>query len=149
MKKQYGVNMHNTEEKNQEIDIKNEVSLTEEDEQVLLKQQFRDEVFEKLKAAILKQNRLLGRFIDFCDEYNSFEYDEMGMNMEEGQLVLDRAEKISNKFLDSIEQELLYIFENREINHLTNIISFNLDAKEYQYKVILEVLEDSINLEVI
>jgi len=73
----------------------------------------------------------------------------MGMNMEEGEDILRKTDKIRDKFLNAIEEKLLYIFENTETNTLTRIITFHLDAKEFQYKVILEVFEDSFNLEII
>jgi hypothetical protein len=122
--------------------------IEEELEEVIdLKEQFKEEVFDKLKIALIDEKRLLKKFHDYCEEYNNFEYDEMGMNMEEGEDVLRLTNKIRDKILTTIEEKLLYIFENAEINTLTHIILFNLDAKEYQYKVIVEVFEDSFNLE--
>ena len=109
----------------------------------------RSEVFENLKIALIEQKRLLARFCDFCEEHNNFEYDEMGMNMEEGEDILRMTNKIRDKFLASIEEKLLYIFQNVETNTLTHIVSFDLDAKENQYKVVIEVLEDSFNLEIL
>ena len=111
-------------------------------------EEHRNEVFENLKIALIEQKRLLARFCTFCEEHNNFEYDEMGMNMEEGEDILRMTNKIRDKFLASIEEKLLYIFQNVETNTLTHIVSFDLDAKENQYKVVIEVLEDSFNLEV-
>ena len=108
----------------------------------------RDEVFENLKIALIEEKRLLGRFSSFCEEHNNFEYDEMGMNMEEGENILRMTNKIRDKFLAQIQEKLLYIFENPETNTLTHIITFDLDTKENQFKIIIEVLEDSFNLEV-
>ncbi|MEA3497517.1 MAG: hypothetical protein U9R16_00525 [Campylobacterota bacterium] len=118
-----------------------------ESEEVL--SNIRDEVFEDIKLALIDEKRLLGRFIDFCDEYNNFEYDEMGENMEEATAVLNRCDKIRNKFLANIEEKLLCVFENVETNTLTNMISCNVDTKENQFKVVIEVMDNSFNLEVI
>lgn len=122
-------------------DIDNSIEEIKNDEQ-------RDEVFENLKIALIEEKRLLGRFSTFCEEHNNFEYDEMGMNMEEGEEILRMTNKIRDKFLATIEEKLLYIFQNVETHTLTHMITFDLDAKENQYKVIIEVLENSFNLEV-
>ena len=111
-------------------------------------EEHRNEVFENLKIALIEQKRLLARFCTFCEEHNNFEYDEMGMNMEEGEDILRMTNKIRDKFLAVIEEKLLYIFQNTATNTLTHIITFDLDTKENQYKVVIEVLEDSFNLEV-
>ena len=112
------------------------------------RENFRDELFDKLKIALIDEQRLLKRFFDFCAQYDGFEYDEMGMNMEESDAILKRVDKIRDKFLNSIEEKLLYIFDNVDTNTLTRIVSFNLDAKEFQYRVIIEVFEDSFDLEI-
>jgi hypothetical protein len=108
----------------------------------------RDEIFEKLKTSMIDEKRLIGRFYDFCEEHTNFEYDEMGMNMEEGKDILKKADKIRDKVLISIQEKLFYIFENVETNTLTNIISFDLDAREFKYRVVIEVFKDSFNLEI-
>ena len=117
-------------------------------ETVDLQAKRRDEVFENLKIALVEQKRLLGRFCSFCEEYNGFEYDEMGMNMEEGEEVLRKTNKIRDKVFAIIEEKLLYIFQNVETHVQTHIITLDLDTKESQFKVIIEVLADSFNLEV-
>ncbi|RLA80717.1 MAG: hypothetical protein DRG78_10450 [Epsilonproteobacteria bacterium] len=130
-------------------DLMSEVELSNMDTIELEKrEEFRDELFEQLKIALIDEQRLLKRFYEFCAQYDGFEYDEMGMNMEEGNAILKRADKIRDKFLNSIEEKLLYIFDNLDTNTLTRIVSFDLDAKEFQYKVIIEVFEDSFDLEV-
>jgi len=131
-----------------EIVIVDSEESIENEEKIDEKSELKDEVFENLKIAILEEKRLLGRFYEFSCEHGNFEYDEMGMNMEEGDEVLRKADKIRDKFLNNIQEKLLYIFENVETNTLTNMVSFDLDTKEYQFKVVLEVLNDSFNLEV-
>lgn len=141
MKKQYGKNIRDKMEEIRKTQIVNE-EIEEND-------QLKDEVFEKLKKALIEQKRLLGRFYEFSTEHGEFEYDELGENMEEGDELLRRADKIRDKILDQIEQELLYIFENRDTNSMTNIISFDLDAKQNKYRVVIEVSKNSFDLEVV
>ena len=119
------------------------------EEQIDPRDEFKDEVFQNMKSALVEEKRLIRRFYDFCEEHTHFEYDEMGMNMEEGEDILRKTDKIRDKFLNTVEEKLLYIFENTETNTLTRIITFDLDTKEFQYKVILEVFDDSFNLEII
>ncbi|MEA2019221.1 MAG: hypothetical protein U9N59_12305 [Campylobacterota bacterium] len=118
-------------------------------EEIDPREEFRDELFEQLKTALIDEQRLLKRFYEFCEQFDGFEYDEMGMNMEEGNDILKRTNKIRDKFLNSIEEKLLYIFNNVDTNTLTRIVSFDLDAQEFQYRVIVEVFENSFDLEVI
>ena len=139
--------MNNTE--NRKTEIVDEEILIEDNNSEEELQNIKDEVFEKMKLALIDEKRLLCRFIDFCDEYNNFEYDEMGVNMEEADAVLKRCDKIRDKFLVNIEEKLLYVFENVKTNTLTNMISFNVDTKENKFKVVIEVMSDSFNLEVI
>lgn len=133
--------MNNIEE-NKIEEIKGE--LTSEEKNLL-----HDEIFEKMKLALIDEKRLLGRFIEFCKEYTGFEYDEMGENMEEADDVLRKCDKIRDKFLLNIETKLLYIFSNVKTNTLTQILTFELDTKDAQFKVILEVMPNSFNLEII
>jgi len=116
-----------------------------DDENELIK----DEVFSKLSYALIEEKRLISRFYNFCDEYNNFEFDEMGINMDESDDVLRKANKIRDLFLSNIESKLLYIFENVESNTLTKIITSDLDNKEDNYKVIIEIMSDSFNLEIL
>jgi len=127
---------------NVQIDIETEDTISQ-------KEKIKDEVFEKLKDQLIVEARLIKRFYQFCKEYNEFEYDEQGLNMEESDDILRKANKIRDKFLTSIEQNLLFVFENIQTNSLTSMITFDLDTREFQYKVIIEVEENSFNLEVL
>ena len=127
---------------NVQIDIETEDTISQ-------KEKIKDEVFEKLKNQLIVEARLIKRFYQFCKEYNEFEYDEQGLNMEESDDILRKANKIRDKFLTSIEQNLLFVFENIQTNSLTSMITFDLDTREFQYKVIIEVEENSFNLEVL
>jgi len=107
----------------------------------------KEEVFSQLSASLIEEKRLLKRFYNFCDEYNNFEFDEMGINMDESDDVLRKTNKIRDLFLSNIEEKLLYIFNNVESNTLTRTITLDLDTKEDSFKVIIEVMSDSFNLE--
>ena len=107
----------------------------------------KDEVFSQLSATLIEEKRLIKRFYDFCDEYNNFEFDEMGLNMDEADDILRKTNKIRDLFLSNIEEKLLFIFNNVESNTLTRIITLDLDTKENNFKVVIEVMSDSFNLE--
>jgi hypothetical protein len=109
----------------------------------------KSEVFEKLKEQLIEQERLLGRFFEFSKEHGEFEYDELGVNDEDGDEILRKAEKIRDKILTQIEQNVMFVFENVETNTLTNMISFNLEEKSEKFRVIIEVFENSFNLEIL
>jgi len=110
-------------------------------------EEFRDEIFLKLSDALLDEKRLLKRFYEFCENYNNFEFDEMGINMDESDDLVRKANKIRDLILSKIEDKLLYIFDSVKSDILTKSISLNLDLKEARYKVIIEVQNDSFNLE--
>jgi len=110
-------------------------------------EEFRDEIFLKLSDALLDEKRLLKRFYEFCENYNNFEFDEMGINMDESDDLVRKANKIRDLILSKIEDKLLYIFDSVKSDILTKSISLNLDLKEASYKVIIEVQNDSFNLE--
>ena len=110
-------------------------------------EEFRDEVFSKLSDALLEEKRLMKRFYDFCEEYNNFEFDEMGINIAEADDVLRKLNKIRDLFLSNIEDKLLYIFDNIESYPLTRTISMDVDLKDSSFKVLIAVNSDSFNLE--
>jgi len=123
-------------------EIAEELDFEESDE-------IRDEIFTNLSSALIQEKRLIKRFYDFCDEYTHFEYDEMGLNMDEANDVLRKTNKIRDLFLLNIEEKLLYVFDNIESNTLTKIIRFDMDTKDNTYKVVIEVMSDSFNLELL
>lgn len=123
--------------------------LISEEEKLEQLKLLKSEVFIKLKEAFIKEERLLKRFYDFCEEYTNFEYDEQGLNMEEADDVLRKANKIRDKVLNNVELDLMFIFEDVETNSLNSMMYMNVDVKEAKFKVILEVMEDSFKLEVL
>jgi len=112
-------------------------------------EEYRDEVFTKLSDVLLEEKRLMKRFYDFCEEYNNFEFDEMGINIDGADDVLRKANKIRDLLLSNVEDRLLYIFDNVESNMLKKSICMELDLSEISYKLTLEVKYDSFNLELV
>jgi len=108
---------------------------------------FRDEVFNKLSDALLEEIRLIKRFYDFCEEYNNFEFDEMGINMDGADDILRKSNKICDLIISNIEDKLLYIFENVKSNMLTKSICMDIELAEISCKIIIEVQNNSFNLE--
>jgi len=111
--------------------------------------EFQDEIFSKLLDAFKDEQRLLKRFFDFCDEYNHFEFDEMGINMDEADDVLRKTYKIRDLLLSHVEDKLLYIFDDVESDTLSKTIFLNFDLEEKSFKLIIEVMSDSFNLELV
>ena len=110
--------------------------------------ELQDEIFEKLKEALIEESRLVKRFYDFCLEFNSFEYDEMGMNMEESDEVLERANKIRNKLLNNIMAITSYQFNNIKTDEVSYKILFDIIIDDNTKHCIIEADSDSFDLEV-
>ena len=111
--------------------------------------ELRDELFDELSTALVDEKRLMKRFYDFCEDYNNFEFDEMGINMNEADEVLRKADKIRSRFLTNIEDKLFCSFSNVETTVLIQSISMNLTSKDINYKVTIKVMADSFSLEVL
>lgn len=109
----------------------------------------RDEIFEKLKLALLEESRLLKRFIGFCQEYVDFEYDESACNMDDADLVLVRADKIRDLILNNLSNSSSYSFLDIQTNPHNNSISFFIKIEEFHFKIIIEVFQDSFDLEIV
>ncbi len=107
-----------------------------------------DEIFEALKSALLQESRLLKRFYDFCQEYNFFEFDEMGMNMEEADEVLVKVNKIRDKLLENLKISTSYDFKTVKTDELYYKILLDIIKDEEIKHCIIEVDVDSFDLEV-
>ncbi len=130
---------------NRQTEIVENVENVDEDIEI---DELQDEIFENLKDAFLNESRLLKRFYDFCMEYNSFEYDEMGMNMEEADEVLQKVNKIRDKLLDNIISTTSYEFNNIKTDEVYYKILFDIMVEESTKHCIVEVDLDSFDLEV-
>ncbi|MCK5110447.1 MAG: hypothetical protein KAQ94_02920 [Arcobacteraceae bacterium] len=116
------------------------------DEEVI--DELQDEIFEKLRVSLIQEARLVKRFYDFCLEFNSFEYDEMGMNMEEADEVLERANKIRNKLLNALMEHSSYKFTNIKTDEVYYKILFDIIVEDGVKHCMIEADVDSFDLEV-
>lgn len=62
----------------------------------------KDEIYEKLEDAIMQESRLVEKTKQHMYEYFNFEYDGLGINMEEADLLMGRVEKLCNKLVANI-----------------------------------------------
>lgn len=108
----------------------------------------KDQLFSILKSAILQERRLLLRFYQFATQYNEYEYDEMGINMEEAEDLIRKANKIRDKFLVNIESHISNIVEKINSDILNRTIIFDILYNNNLYKVKIKAEEDSFELEV-
>ena len=95
--------------------------------------ELQDEIFDKMQDALINEAMLVKKFYDLCLEFNSFEYDESGINVEESDVILERANETRDKLLNSIEQTTSYKFNN-------------IKTDEVDYKILFDIIvDDSIN----
>jgi len=113
------------------------------------REEVRDDIFSQLSDTLLSEKRLLKRFFEFCEQYNNFEYDEMGINMEESEMVLKRVVKIRDLLLLNIEDKLSYSFDNVDSDVLTKCMTMEVVRDEIKYKIIIQVMPDSFHLELV
>ena len=142
MKKLFGVYMSEIIKEDRKTKI---IENTNEEELV---DELQDEIFEKLKDALLNESRLLKRYYDFCLEYNSFEFDEMGINMEDAEDVLQRANKIRDKLLDNLSRSTKYKLTGVKSDEVYYKILFDIMIETNYIHCIIEVDIDSFDLEV-
>ena len=111
----------------------------------------RDEIFEQFKLALLNETptRLLGKFYNYCNEYVNFEFDESALNMDEAEDVLRKMNILRDKLLASLEENLPYTFEDIKTDTRNFQISFSITLEDMKYKIILEVFQDSFDLEIV
>ncbi|VAY88049.1 hypothetical protein MNB_ARC-1_751 [hydrothermal vent metagenome] len=133
MKKQFGDNMNNIDKDNRKTEIIDDIQ---------------DEIFAILKDALLKESRLLKRYYEFCLEYNSFEFDELGINMEDSELVLNKIDKIRDKLLFNISESTKYKLLNIKNDEVYYKILFDIIIDGVYKHFIVEVDIDSFDLEV-
>lgn len=66
----------------------------------------KDEIYEKLEDAIMQESRLVEKTKKHMYEYFNFEYDGLGINMEEADLLMGRVEKLSSKLVANIASRI-------------------------------------------
>ena len=75
-----------------------------------------NELYEKVEEAFVEESRLVERLNSFMHEYNDFEYDEMGMSMEEADEVKSRLHKIHDKLLNNVNEHLDFPLDSMNID---------------------------------
>jgi hypothetical protein len=91
-----------------------------------------NELFDKIEEAFVKEARLVQRLNSFMLEYNHFEYDEMGLNMEEADEVKVRLEKINKKLIANVNSILDVTLETKNIDILYHKIDLSTTIQEEQ-----------------
>ena len=124
-----------------------EICDIELDDELDFENEQRDEIFSDLSFALQEEKRLLKRFYDFCEEYTTFDYDESGINFDEAKEFNRKANKIRDLILSNIEAKLLCKLDNIDSNTEKKTITANCKINENKYHAIIEVMNDSFNLE--
>lgn len=76
----------------------------------------KDEIYEKLEDAIVHESRLVEKTKDYMLQYFNFEYDEMGLNMEEADELMGKVEKLANKLVNNISSSIGISIDIMEID---------------------------------
>ena len=144
-----------------ENELEDSVEITEEVEQNVVQEDVaveekidprvekRDQFFEEIKTVLLEQDRLLTKFFAHSDEHCEFDYEEMGLSFEEEEDHLRRTNKLKDKILDQLDATIETKCTNRTIDTLHNMILCEAPFQEENFKVVIEVFEDSFDLEVV
>jgi hypothetical protein len=106
-----------------------------------------DEIFKLLKDNLIDEARLLKRFYEFCYEYNNFEYDESGFNFDEGQDIPKKINKIRDKLLLNIKNNIDYDIQNIKTIEANYKFLFDIIIDENIKHCIVKVDVDSFELE--
>jgi len=101
-----------------------------------------NELYEKIEDAFINEARLVKRLNSFMYEYNHFEYDEMGINMDEADEVKARLEKIHKKLMDNVNSNLEIPLKTKDIDivyHKVNLVATvqeDIEDEDEQIKVV-------------
>ena len=117
------------------------------DEEIII-DELQDKIFDKLRDALVDEARLVKKFYNLCSEFNNFEYDEMGINMEEADDILRKANKIRDKLLNLLIDTTGYKFENIKTDEVYYKILFDIIVEDEVKHCIIESDIDSFDLEV-
>jgi hypothetical protein len=128
----------------EELDQKN----TQESQQT--PQELRDELFSQVKDALLEEDqiRLLKKFYIHANQHTDFDFDDMGLDFEESEAILKRCTTLKNKIIAHLEASLELQFFDVSFDTLHMMIVAFTSYKEHQFKIIIEVFEDSFDLEI-
>lgn len=110
----------------------------------------RDELFEAVKNALLDKDeiRLLKKFYHYGEQHTEFDFDEMGLDFQESEDVLRRCNTLQTKIIERLQELLELEFTDTSIDTLHMMIVSKTIYKEQNFKVVIEVFEDSFDLEI-
>ena len=112
-----------------------------------------DTIFEDLKSSLLEQTRLLERFYEFCLAYQDFEFDEMGLNIDEAKNEKRKALKIKDKLIAQLYNTLDHPIEELCTDILKNsinlVIKYNINESKKIVEFKIYVNKGNFTLELI
>jgi len=110
----------------------------------------RDEFFEKVKNDLLNEDqvRVLKKFYTHADQHTEYDFDDMGLDFEESDEILRRCHTLKDKIIEHLESSLEVTFKDTAIDTLHMMIISHTKYKDQNLKMIIEVFEDSFDLEI-
>jgi hypothetical protein len=114
-------------------------------------QEIRDELFELVKNNLLNddQLRLLQKFYLYGSQHSDFELDVSALSDEDADQALSRCHTLARKIVQNLATEVDQIQEQYEIDTLNMILVTYLEYKQTNFKIVLEIFEDSFDLEIV
>ncbi len=111
----------------------------------------RDELFEVVKNNLLGEDqlRLLQKFYFYGNQHSEFDLDVSGLTGEDADQSLTRCHTLARKIVQNIATQLDQIQDQYEIDTLNMILTTSVQYKQSQFKIVLEVFEDSFDLEIV
>jgi hypothetical protein len=152
MKKLYGAIMSET-RKTELIDEEIEDFDEEIQEEIIEPsiESIKDNLFESIKNALLDEDeiRLLKKFYHYAEQHTEFDFDDMGLDFNEGEDLHRRCNTLKNKIIEKLQELLELEFQETTIDTLHMVIITHTTYKEQTFKIVIEVFEDSFDLELI
>lgn len=110
----------------------------------------RDELFEAVKNALLDEDeiRLLKKFYHYAEQHTEYDFDDMGLDFQEGEDILRRCNTLKTKIIEKLQELLELEFTDINIDTLHMMITSKTIYKEQSFKVVIEIFEDSFDLEI-
>ena len=151
MKKLYGAIMSETRKTEiLDVEIEDFNEETKEEIEEASYESIRDELFESIKNALLDEDeiRLLKKFYHYAEQHTEYDFDDMGLDFEESEDLLRRCNTLRDKIVEKLQEILELEFKETSIDTLHMLIVTRTTYKEQNFKVIIEVFEDSFDLEI-
>lgn len=108
-----------------------------------------NKIIEDVKLAIVEQERLAARFIDFCNQYKNFEYESTGINMEDADDIKRKANKIASKMFAEINANAQnFQLEIADMDCLRTKIEFLIKPSEAEETMLVVIIFDNDGFEI-